>query len=86
MNITSHVLKPKHQVLTPREKEKLLKKYNLEEKQVSSLSTAYTMDNKICHVQYMFFEILCILAVCLFGATVYRTPVIHILLELSGSV
>lgn len=38
VNITKHVLKPKHQVLTPREKEKLLKKYNLEEKQLPRMS------------------------------------------------
>ncbi|XP_021744582.1 DNA-directed RNA polymerase V subunit 5A-like [Chenopodium quinoa] len=38
VNITKHVLKPKHQVLTPREKEKLLKKYNLEEKQLPRIS------------------------------------------------
>ncbi|KAM7524448.1 hypothetical protein LguiA_014350 [Lonicera macranthoides] len=34
VNITKHVLKPKHRVLTDGEKKKLLKKYNLEEKQL----------------------------------------------------
>lgn len=34
VNITKHVLKPKHQVLTDQEKEQLLKKYNIEEKQL----------------------------------------------------
>uniref|UniRef100_A0A7C8ZWL0 DNA-directed RNA polymerase n=2 Tax=Opuntia streptacantha TaxID=393608 RepID=A0A7C8ZWL0_OPUST len=38
VNITKHVLKPKHQVLTDKEKEKLLKKYNLEEKQLPRMS------------------------------------------------
>jgi DNA-directed RNA polymerase I, II, and III subunit RPABC1 len=35
VNITKHVLKPKHRVLTDQEKKRLLKKYNIEEKQVS---------------------------------------------------
>lgn len=35
VNITKHVLKPKHELLNNEEKEKLLKKYNLEEKQVA---------------------------------------------------
>lgn len=35
VNATKHLLKPKHQLSTVREKAKLLKKYNLEEKQVS---------------------------------------------------
>ncbi|KAA8517229.1 hypothetical protein F0562_017519 [Nyssa sinensis] len=34
VNITKHVLKPKHRVLTNEEKQKLLKKYSLEEKQL----------------------------------------------------
>ncbi|XP_059668334.1 DNA-directed RNA polymerase V subunit 5A [Cornus florida] len=34
VNITKHVLKPKHRVLTDKEKQKLLKKYSLEEKQL----------------------------------------------------
>lgn len=34
VNITKHVLKPKHRVLTDQEKKKLLKKYSLNEKQV----------------------------------------------------
>ncbi|KAE9599768.1 putative DNA-directed RNA polymerase [Lupinus albus] len=34
VNITKHVLKPKHEVLTERQKQNLLKKYNLEEKQL----------------------------------------------------
>ncbi|XP_043691582.1 DNA-directed RNA polymerases IV and V subunit 5B-like isoform X2 [Telopea speciosissima] len=33
INITKHVLKPKHEILTPAEKEKLMKKYSLEDKQ-----------------------------------------------------
>ncbi|CAN6586303.1 unnamed protein product [Malus baccata var. baccata] len=38
VNITKHVLKPKHRVLTDKEKQKLLKKYNIEEKQLPRLS------------------------------------------------
>ncbi|KAK3009794.1 hypothetical protein RJ639_015157 [Escallonia herrerae] len=34
VNVTKHVLKPKHRVLTDDEKQKLLKKHNLEEKQL----------------------------------------------------
>ncbi|XP_042486969.1 DNA-directed RNA polymerases IV and V subunit 5B-like [Macadamia integrifolia] len=34
INITKHVLKPKHEILTPAEKEKLMKKHSLEDKQV----------------------------------------------------
>ncbi|XP_054815865.1 DNA-directed RNA polymerase V subunit 5A [Prosopis cineraria] len=34
VNITKHVLKPKHEVLTNQQKQELLKKYNLEEKQL----------------------------------------------------
>ncbi|KAJ9184960.1 hypothetical protein P3X46_004644 [Hevea brasiliensis] len=37
VNITKHLLKPKHEVLTDREKEKLLKKYSIEEKQLPRL-------------------------------------------------
>ncbi|KAJ8760106.1 hypothetical protein K2173_010962 [Erythroxylum novogranatense] len=37
VNITKHVLKPRHQVLTEPEKKKLLKKYNIEEKQLPRL-------------------------------------------------
>ncbi|EEF33224.1 DNA-directed RNA polymerase V subunit 5A [Ricinus communis] len=37
VNITKHVLKPKHQVLTDREKQKLLKDYCIEEKQLPRL-------------------------------------------------
>lgn len=37
VNITKHVLKPKHRVLTEDEKQKLLKKYSIHEKQVSLL-------------------------------------------------
>ncbi|KDP26240.1 hypothetical protein JCGZ_22486 [Jatropha curcas] len=37
VNITKHVLKPKHEVLTEREKQKLLKKYSIEEKQLPRL-------------------------------------------------
>ncbi|XP_062007535.1 DNA-directed RNA polymerases IV and V subunit 5B [Rosa rugosa] len=38
VNITKHVLKPKHQVLTERAKQNLLKKYNIEEKQLPRMS------------------------------------------------
>ncbi|GJS89707.1 DNA-directed RNA polymerase V subunit 5A [Tanacetum coccineum] len=38
VNITKHVLKPKHRVITDAEKEKLLKKFNLEEKQLPRMS------------------------------------------------
>uniref|UniRef100_A0A3Q7F7C1 RNA polymerase subunit H/Rpb5 C-terminal domain-containing protein n=1 Tax=Solanum lycopersicum TaxID=4081 RepID=A0A3Q7F7C1_SOLLC len=38
VNITKHVLKPKHELLTNAEKEQLLKKYNLEEKQLPRMS------------------------------------------------
>lgn len=34
VNITKHALKPKHRVLTDEEKQRLLKKFNLEEKQL----------------------------------------------------
>ncbi|XP_050245441.1 DNA-directed RNA polymerase V subunit 5A-like [Quercus robur] len=34
VNITKHVLKPKHRVLTDQEKQRLLKKYNIDEKQL----------------------------------------------------
>ncbi|KAK7286698.1 hypothetical protein RJT34_21884 [Clitoria ternatea] len=34
VNITKHVLKPKHQPLTDRQKKNLLKKYNIEERQL----------------------------------------------------
>ncbi|KAJ0100609.1 hypothetical protein Patl1_20869 [Pistacia atlantica] len=35
INITKHVLKPNHQVLTDQEKDRVLKKYSIEEKQTS---------------------------------------------------
>ncbi|KAL8129783.1 hypothetical protein V2J09_018938 [Rumex salicifolius] len=38
VNITKHVLKPKHRVLTEKEKQKLLKEYNVEEKQLPRMS------------------------------------------------
>ncbi|KAL8215350.1 hypothetical protein R6Q57_004799 [Mikania cordata] len=38
VNITKHVLKPKHRVITDREKEKLLMKFNLDEKQLPRMS------------------------------------------------
>lgn len=38
VNITKHVLKPKHQVLTEQAKQKLLKKFNIEEKQLPRMS------------------------------------------------
>ncbi|XVF07122.1 hypothetical protein REPUB_Repub06bG0111300 [Reevesia pubescens] len=37
INITKHVLKPKHQVLTNHEKQRLLQKYSIEEKQLPRL-------------------------------------------------
>ncbi|KAL5743763.1 hypothetical protein ACOSQ2_026879 [Xanthoceras sorbifolium] len=37
VNITKHVLKPKHRVLTDEEKQRLLKKYNIEEKQLPGM-------------------------------------------------
>ncbi|XP_022766600.1 DNA-directed RNA polymerase V subunit 5A-like [Durio zibethinus] len=37
VNITKHVLKPKHQVLTEEEKQRLLQKYSIEEKQLPRL-------------------------------------------------
>jgi len=37
INITKHVLKPHHEALTAAEKEKLLKKYNIQESQVRVL-------------------------------------------------
>ncbi|KAF3656625.1 DNA-directed RNA polymerase V subunit 5A [Capsicum baccatum] len=38
VNITKHVLKPRHELLTNTEKKKLLEKYNLEEKQLPRMS------------------------------------------------
>lgn len=38
VNITKHVLKPRHELLSGTEKDKLLKKYNLEEKQLPRMS------------------------------------------------
>ncbi|GFP80832.1 DNA-directed RNA polymerase v subunit 5a [Phtheirospermum japonicum] len=38
VNITKHELKPKHQVLTKEEKEDLLKKYSIDEKQLPRMS------------------------------------------------
>jgi DNA-directed RNA polymerase I, II, and III subunit RPABC1 len=35
VNVSKHVLRPKHQVLNDKEKESLLKKFSIEEKQVS---------------------------------------------------
>ncbi|KAM7258827.1 hypothetical protein ACFE04_014568 [Oxalis oulophora] len=37
VNITKHVLKPKHQVLTEQEKQKLLQEYSIDEKQLPRL-------------------------------------------------
>ncbi|KAE8721101.1 DNA-directed RNA polymerase V subunit 5A [Hibiscus syriacus] len=37
VNITKHVLKPRHQVLTEHEKQRLLQKYSIEEKQLPRL-------------------------------------------------
>lgn len=39
VNITKHVLKPQHQLLTDEEKQRLLKKYSIEEKQVCTWET-----------------------------------------------
>ncbi|ESQ52852.1 hypothetical protein EUTSA_v10017724mg [Eutrema salsugineum] len=38
VNITKHVLRPKHQVLNDKEKKSLLKKFSIEEKQLPRLS------------------------------------------------
>ncbi|GAB4851730.1 DNA-directed RNA polymerase V subunit 5A [Ancistrocladus abbreviatus] len=38
VNITKHVLKPRHHVLSEKEKQRLLKKYSLEEKQLPRMS------------------------------------------------
>ncbi|PIN18311.1 RNA polymerase, 25-kDa subunit (common to polymerases I, II and III) [Handroanthus impetiginosus] len=38
VNVTRHELKPKHQVLTDQEKESLLKKYSIDEKQLPRMS------------------------------------------------
>ncbi|CAH9104559.1 unnamed protein product [Cuscuta europaea] len=38
VNITKHALRPKHQILSDEEKQKLLEKYNLEEKQLPRMS------------------------------------------------
>ncbi|KAK6124863.1 hypothetical protein DH2020_041397 [Rehmannia glutinosa] len=38
VNITKHELKPKHQVLTDQEKENLLRKYSIDEKQLPRMS------------------------------------------------
>ncbi|KAG7570035.1 RNA polymerase Rpb5 N-terminal domain superfamily [Arabidopsis thaliana x Arabidopsis arenosa] len=39
VNVTKHVLRPKHQVLNDKEKESLLKKFSIEEKQLPRLSS-----------------------------------------------
>lgn len=38
VNFTRHAMKPKHQILTPKEKEDLLKTYSLDEKQLPKMS------------------------------------------------
>lgn len=48
VNITKHVLKPKHQVLTEQAKQKLLKKFNIEEKQVSLPTQVNKNQSLIC--------------------------------------
>lgn len=48
VNITKHVLKPKHQVLTEQAKQKLLKKFNIEEKQVSLPTQVQKNQSRIC--------------------------------------
>lgn len=54
VNITKHVLKPKHQVLTDQEKEKLLKKYSIEEKQVSIYSSETCLDLLMFHFTFVY--------------------------------
>jgi DNA-directed RNA polymerase I, II, and III subunit RPABC1 len=39
VNVSKHVLRPKHQVLNDKEKESLLKKFSIEEKQLPRLSS-----------------------------------------------
>lgn len=43
INITKHLLRPKHRVLTDQEKQKLLKKYSIEVKQVSLFLLGYVV-------------------------------------------
>jgi hypothetical protein len=49
VNVTKHVLKPKHQVLTDKQKKNLLKKYDIQEKQVSlyNLGRAFSGMNDV---------------------------------------
>ena len=42
-NVTKHILEPKHEILAAEEKQKLLKKYKVEDKQV--MSTLYKLVN-----------------------------------------
>jgi len=55
VNITKHVLIPKHEVLTDRQKKNLLKKFNIEEKQVSW----YNLEKHISDMNYVFLNCLC---------------------------
>lgn len=52
MNITKHVLKPKHEVLTAEEKAKLLKEYNVVDSQVcySIICWSYFMMISYCFI------------------------------------
>lgn len=51
VNITKHELKPKHRVLTNVEKEELLKKYSVDEKQVKiQFILIDNRDEEICHL------------------------------------
>lgn len=47
VNITKHCLKPKHYVLTPLEKQKLLSKYSVEDKQVSFQQLILLLANRV---------------------------------------
>ncbi|CAI0374816.1 unnamed protein product [Linum tenue] len=52
VNITKHVLKPRHQILTSQEKKKLLKEYNIEDKQGQVVKVTYSGDITESHVTY----------------------------------
>ncbi|CAN1132453.1 DNA-directed RNA polymerase V subunit 5A [Linum perenne] len=52
VNITKHVLKPRHQVLPDEEKKQLLKQYSIEDKQGQVVKVTYTGDITDSHVTY----------------------------------